>query len=617
MEANLASAHESPQNGIAGLKYWKHDLLAGLLVSLVSLPLSTGIAIASGAPPITGLISAIIAGLLLPILGGSFVTISGPAAGLAPALLAGMTLLAHGDKLQSFSVGYPLLLAVIFLVGCVQVVLSLLKTAKFSAIFPSTVVEAMLASIGLLIIVKQLPFVMGVKAPGENLAHDFHSKEFFEYLVEAPSKLPYINGKVFGLTLFCLALIFLLGAIKAKWAKVIPPQLVAVVVGALLGWMMGFSGSAELIQIPANPFQALRFPNFAGLFGDSSLLRPALIVLVTLTLIDGVESLATASAIDRIDPWRRKSDPNRVLLAMGISNICSSVVGGLTIIPGGVKSKACIEAGGRTLWTNFYNAVFLIIYLLIATPLITRIPYAALAAVLIHTGYKLCRPSIWKHMAHLGREQIALFGLTVLVTLLTDLLWGIVFGVVLKLLVGIFLVSKSVQGTGLLVSADGQSTRSARGTRTSDLFRNPVSKTELAADGTYRLDFTRPMVCFNSIQVSDALAKVPDEATRVILHLTEGVTLIDHTSCDILLQFAADFEKSGRGKVAIEGLDRMCTGSHDQSCLKLSPWALDASHPTKLSNLARFGLGISGKPKHTEPVLTERAYMEDELGNSD
>ena len=471
MGMNHAMGDERPVNGLAGLKNWRHDIVAGMLVSLVSLPLSTGIAIASGAPPITGLISAIIAGLLLPFLGGSYVTISGPAAGLAPALLAGMTLLGHGD----LSKGYPLLLAVICMVGCVQIVLSLLKTAKFSAIFPSTVVEAMLASIGLLIIVKQIPFLFGVKAPGVKppLPHDFKAHDFFEFLMEAPSKVAYIHPKVFALTIFCLTLIFTLGAIKARWAKVIPPQLVAVLVGVLLGWAMGFSGPSELIEFPDHVLDhGFTFPHFADLFSDSSLWKPALVILVTLTLIDGVESLATASAVDRIDPWRRKSDPNRVLLAMGISNICSSLAGGLTIIPGGVKSKACIEGGGRTLWANFFNAIFLIIYLVVATPLINRIPYAALAAVLIHTGYKLCRPAIWKHTARLGREQIALFALTVVVTLLTDLLWGIIFGVVAKFLMTLLLISKSVQGGSSMANGQGSPPPPVRA---SDLFRNPVS----------------------------------------------------------------------------------------------------------------------------------------------
>src|SRR5271170_932649 len=152
MQVGSALSMEKPENGIAGLKHWRHDLLAGLVVSLISVPFSLGIAVASGAPPICGLISAIIAGLVLPFLGGSYVTISGPAAGLAPALLAGMLLLGRGNK----EIGYPLLLVAICLTGVVQIVLAKFKLARFAAVFPTSVVEGMLAAIGLLIIAKQL-----------------------------------------------------------------------------------------------------------------------------------------------------------------------------------------------------------------------------------------------------------------------------------------------------------------------------------------------------------------------------------------------------------------------------------------------------------------------------
>src|SRR4051812_45456991 len=158
MENTAGIAAEKPQNGIAGLKHWRHDLVAGLVVSLVSVPFSLGIAVASGAPPICGLISAIIAGLVLPFLGGSYVTISGPAAGLAPALLAAMLLLGNDrDPEKAKAIGYPLLLGAICLTGVVQVVLARFKLARFAAIFPTSVVEGMLAAIGLLIIAKQLP----------------------------------------------------------------------------------------------------------------------------------------------------------------------------------------------------------------------------------------------------------------------------------------------------------------------------------------------------------------------------------------------------------------------------------------------------------------------------
>jgi len=158
-------------------------------------------------------------------------------------------------------------------------------------------------------------------------------------------------------------------------------------------------------------------------------------------------------------------------------------------------------------------------------------------------------------------------------------------------------------------------------TRVTDLFRNPVTKKDWSpSDGVYRLVFDRPMACFNSIKVSDALAEIPAEASTVVLHLTDRVTLIDHTSCDLLLQFASDFEKSGRGRVVIEGLDRMCGCSHERSSMKLAPWALDNRHHSKLSSIARFGLGMPSKARMAEEMAiaaAEPPFVHEELAEND
>src|SRR3954469_10489953 len=236
MEMREFDAAEKPQNGLAGLKHWRHDLVAGFVVSMVSVPFSLGIAIASGAPPICGLISAIIAGLILPFLGGSYVTISGPAAGLAPVLLASMMLLGRGN----LEVGYPLLLVAISLTGLVQVVLARLKAARFSAMFPSSVVEGMLASIGLLIVAKQLPLLIG---------HPFHAHEFWGIVAEVPSQLTQLVPSVFLIGTASLALIFVLASLKARWLKVVPPQVFAAIFGLVLGQVVGLD-PRYMIHLP-------------------------------------------------------------------------------------------------------------------------------------------------------------------------------------------------------------------------------------------------------------------------------------------------------------------------------------------------------------------------------
>lgn len=550
-------------------------MAAGLVVSLISLPFSLGIAVASGAPPICGVISAIIAGLVLPFLGGSYVTVSGPAAGLAPILLASMTVLGRGN----LATGYPLLLCTILMAGCIQIVLAKFKMARFSAIFPSAVVEGMLASIGLLIIVKQLPIFLGVK---------FESHEFFGYVTELPAQLPHLHPEVFLIGMLSLAMIFALSACKARWLKVVPPQVLAVVFGTVLGLILGLD-KTYLIHLPDHPLaHGFVLPNLSGLWADSTLWMAAATTVVTLTMIDGIESLATVMAIDRIDPFHRKSDPNRTLFAMGVSNMVSSMVGGLTIIPGGVKSTACIVGGGRTQWANFYNACFLVVYLLLARNVINMIPYSALAAVLIFTGYKLCEPKVWKHVAHIGWEQLAVFSITVIATLATDLLWGIASGILAKLVLATWL--HTTRPKVAVGGSSGQSFRPLNShawlSRLTQSFRNPVARSE-SVDDSHHIYFAGPLVSFNLLHVNCELAKTPAGVKTIYLHVTEEVTLIDHTSCESLLHFAEECHRSGTAQVELVGMDQMTTRSEFPSCMRLRTAISNAtSGPGMPENLA-------------------------------
>lgn len=545
----VVPAMEKPENGLRGLKHWRYDLLAGLQVALIGLPLSLGIAVASGAPPIAGVISAIIAGLIFPFLGGAYVTISGPAAGLAPALLAGMIVLGHGD----LTVGYPLLLVAICLTGVIQLVLSLFRAGKFAMYFPISVVEGMLIAIGMLIIVKQIPSLLGHLAPPV--------KSIPEALLHIPQEILGMNPEIFLIGGLSLALLFFLSNRKDRWVTLIPPPLLVVGLGVVAGWLLQLP-KEYLIKVPYDIWEhGIHFPAFLDVWHQTGLWMDLLLIVITLTLIDGTESLATIAAVDKIDPYHRKSDPNVTLRAMGISNIVSSLAGGLTIIPGGVKSTTNILAGGRTLWANFYYALFLLLMLWLGTGLINRIPLTVLAALLIYIGWRLCEPRIFRKILAIGKEQLLIGVVTVAVTLYTsDLLLGVALGTLTKIVVLCFdLVRSSAKET----PAGGSFLRRSAGllpAALAELFSNPVirigdgrgsrerysvmSVASSVIRGTvgemknpYKI-YLSSVTCMNLMKLDKALSKivVPPNSKANFMVIVAG-QIIDHTAMEYLHHF--------------------------------------------------------------------------------
>ena len=529
---------EKPENGVKGLKHWQYDLMAGLQVAMMGIPLSLGIAIASGAPPVCGLISAIIAGFIFPFLGGAYITISGPAAGLAPALLAGMITLGNGD----LAVGYPLLLVAIAIVGVIQVILSVFNAGRFALYFPISVVEGMLMAIGMLIIIKQVPSFLGVIIPP--------IKSIPKALASIPEQLMVLNPMITTIGAVALFLLFFLTAIlsriQATWAKLIPVPMVVIVLGGLASWIIGID-EKYLIHVPLNVFEhGIVFPHFAEALQRTDLWWSLLVIIITLVLIDGTESLATIQAIDKIDPFKRKSDPNVTLRAMGVSNTASSLFGGLTIIPGGLKSTVNMLAGGRTLWANFYYACFQLLILLFCAALMNYVPKSALAGLLMWIGWKLCSNKVFKRIFSVGKEQIFIALVNVVVTLWTsDLLEGMIVGTLTKIVLltkdviraspgeGIGASLKELFGNPLIRIGDGRGPRDVRTVSATAVLRGTIGEMK----NPYKI-YLSSVTCMNLVKL-DAVLKgiVVPEGTKANYMLILAGKIIDHTTMEYLHNF--------------------------------------------------------------------------------
>lgn len=535
-------AADVPASGLAGLRHWRHDLGAGLQVAMLWTPFSLGVALASGAPAIAGLISAIVAGLLFPLLGGSHVTVSGPAAALAPVLLWGMLLLGHGD----LAAGYPLVLVAIVLTGALQLLLSLLRAGQYAAMLPTTVVEAMLAAIGIMIILRQLPMLAGAPA--------MPSKSVIEAVTRLPVQLAQAQPRVLAIGLVSLALMFLLRQRLAAFARWIPAPIIVAALGALAAWAFALPEAAR-IRMPAHFLDGFIAPSFDSLLAQPDLWPTLALVVLTFTLIDGVESVASVKAVDKIDPWRRKSDANRTLRAMGVCNLVSGMLGGLTVIPNAVPSRANIDAGARTLWSNFFSGLFLLLFVLALPGLLARIPLAAIAGILIYIGWRLCEPALFRRMQAIGRDRLLVFVVTLVAILLTDLLIGMLIGVITELLLLAYLLSPSLRHV-LTGALDLSAVLARLGGDLAGLFRSPVirHRKEAQREGTAHVLTMNSLVGFNLLPLERLIERMPAQ-DGLRLRFTESARIIDHTAVEFLetIEEAA----AARGQpFAIEGREQ-------------------------------------------------------------
>jgi len=397
------------------LSFLRTDLLAGIVVFLVALPLCLGIANASGVAPISGIISGIIGGVIVATFSGSAISVSGPAAGLIVIVIGAIA------QLGSFSA----FLTSVSLAGLLQVVFGLLKAGRFAAYIPSSVIKGMLAAIGILLIVSQIPLALGIDLGAP------------EHVGEIQSLIGSISPAAIILTLISLAILFAWDAQalrKMAFTRAFSAPLVVVALGIITTFFLDFAAphlappSEHRVDLPA-------LGSLNDLF--SAMTPPALdqigrmdvwVVAITLALVASLESLLSLEAMEQMDPYKRSASPNRELTAQGIGNLLAGAFGGLPITSVIVRSSANMHAGARSKVSAIFHGMLLLLCMFFLADTLNLIPLACLAAILLYTGFKLAKPSMFIATAKQGAYYFIPFAATILGVIGIDLLMGILIG---------------------------------------------------------------------------------------------------------------------------------------------------------------------------------------------
>ncbi len=520
-----------PKDGFAGLKQnWSSDMISGFLVFLLALPLSLGIAGASDFPPIYGLITAMVGGVLVSFISGSALTIKGPAAGLI-VIVAGSVAEFSKDPI----VGWQMALGAIVVAGVIQVLFGVLKLGKLSDFFPLSAVHGMLAAIGIIIISKQIHILLGFNPVTPE------GKPMVEPLVLIMElKNTFINffqhKEVVIVGVTSLVIVFGWPLLPIKALKKVPSAMVVLLVAIPLAMFLNVHNVADVkdaagVVIKKGYQPLLNFDkglidivginvSFAGL----SHLGVFIKYVVMFALVGSLEALLTVKAIDFMDPFKRKSNYNKDLIAVGIGNIVAGVLGGLPMICEVARSSANVSNGGKTRWANFFHGLFILLFLLTAVYFSNLIPKAALAAMLIGVGWKLAHPREFGNVLKIGKDQFAIFVVTVLVTISTDLLIGIGAGIVLKIILHV-----------------------AHGVKLKYLFQSMTQ----TADRTL---FVKGVAVFSNFTKTKKKIVAMGQDKHVILNV-EDCTFIDHSVMETLHLLEDEFKAEG-GMLEVVGLER-------------------------------------------------------------
>ena len=501
----------------------KSDFASGLVVFLVALPLCLGIAMASGAPLFSGIISGVIGGIVVGYLSKSHISVSGPAAGLTAIILTAIT------DLGAFDV----FLTAVFIAGLIQLALGFIKAGSISNYFPTNVIEGMLAGIGIIIILKQLPHAFGYDS-------DFEGDMAFAQ-ADGNNTFSTLFGVLNHIQLGSIIISFVSLAILIVWDKItflkklklVPGALVAVVIGVVLNEIFVATGSSlaimkeHLVSLPVPTTleefkQIIVTPNFSGITNPQ-----VWVVGLTIAIVASIETLLCIEASDRMDVHKRYTDTNVELKAQGIGNIVSSLLGGLPMTSVVVRSSANNNAGAKSKMSAIIHGVLLLVSVLTIPLILNKIPLATLAAILILVGYKLAKPATFKHFWDNGKYQFIPFIVTLLAVVFLDLLKGVALGIIISI---IFIL---------------------RG----NLKRAYSFRKEEYVDGdVIHIDLAQEVSFLNKSAIKLTLNEIP-ENSRVIINAHDTV-YIAHDILDLIREFKATRAKDENIKVKLKGFKK-------------------------------------------------------------
>lgn len=552
-----------PKKGIQGLiQNWRSDLIAAVSVALIALPLSLGIALAAGAPAMSGILSAIIGGVVTTLYRGGHISVNGPAKGVIGVILLGIVLMDDGSG-QAFNY----ILAAVVISGAIQMLLGLAKLGRLAEVFHSSVIHGILAAIGIIIFAKQIHVAMGTHSD---------SSSIIENLIDAFLLLPEANPFVLIIALTGLLLLLFHSRTSYRFFHLLPAPIWVIALSIPFVYVFNFFdqqtvsflgkaydiGPELLLDIPDSIMDSIMYPNFSKINTLEFWTTVFSILIIT-----SIESLAIAKAVDKIDPYRRKTNLNKDLTGIGLSTMVAGLIGGLPIIAVIIRSTVNIHNGAKTKWSNMYQGLLLLVFIVLLSPIMRQVPLCAFAILLVYTGFKLASPAVFKQAYNQGTEQLVFFVFTMVLTLYTNLLIGLVGGLLLALVTHMLLAKLSVPQFFKMIYK---------------------SKTRLVklSNNAFDLKIKGIANFLGILKIDRLIAEIPQGAD-VNIDLSE-TRLVGITYMDYLVEYLKTQRASG-GKVFITGLDSHVSSSNHNRALKICLTSSDAKlsqRQKRLRNLA-------------------------------